>query len=106
MRSYIVGGMADHVHILLEIPVSRAVADAMRILKSGSSRFVHEDCHLPEFAWQQGYGAFTVSHSQVETTYAYIAHQKEHHRKRDFQAEYLALLQKHQIAYDPQYLWN
>jgi len=60
----------------------------------------------PAFEWQEGYGAFSIGHAQIEATVAYITTQKEHHRTRDFQAEFLAILEKHRIAYDPQYIWG
>jgi len=101
-----VGGLDDHAHLLLSLPATLAVATAMREIKSGSSRFLHEACKFPAFEWQQGYGAFSIGHAQIDATMAYIANQKEHHQKRDFLAEFLAILEKHQIAYDPRYLWD
>jgi REP element-mobilizing transposase RayT len=101
-----VGGLDDHAHLLLSLPSSVAVATAMREIKSGSSRFLHEACKLPAFEWQQGYGAFSIGHAQIDATLAYINSQKEHHRQRDFQAEFLAILEKHSIAYDPRYIWD
>jgi REP element-mobilizing transposase RayT len=101
MTALAVGGMDDHVHLLLSLPAAMAVATAMRIVKSGSSRFLHEACRLTAFAWQEGYGAFSIGHAQIEATAAYIASQKEHHRTRDFQAEFRAFLEKHQIVLDP-----
>ena len=78
----------------------------MREIKSGSSRWMHEACGLPSFEWQEGYGAFSIGWSQVATTLAYIGGQKEHHRKRDFQAEFIAFLKKHRIEYNPLYIWG
>jgi REP element-mobilizing transposase RayT len=101
-----VGGLEDHAHLLLSLPSSLAVATAMREIKSGSSRWMHEDGELPSFEWQEGYGAFSIGWSQVDTTIAYIVGQEEHHRKRDFQAEFVAILKKHRIAYDPAYVWG
>lgn len=106
MKALAVGGMEDHVHLLLSLPASIAVAKAMQEIKSGSSRWMHETCGLPVFAWQEGYGAFSIGWAQVKTTSAYIANQKEHHRKRDFQAEFLAFLKKHRIEYDPRFIWG
>jgi hypothetical protein len=63
-------------------------------------------CAVEDFEWQQGYGAFSVGWSQVDATLAYIARQKEHHLKRDFQAEFVAFLKKHHIEYDPLYIWG
>ena len=106
MKALAVGGMEDHVHILLSLPSSLAIANAMREIKSGSSRWMHETCGLPGFEWQEGYGAFSIGLAQVETTLAYIAGQKEHHQKSDFQAEFVAILRRHGIEYDPHHVWG
>jgi REP element-mobilizing transposase RayT len=106
MKALAVGGTDDHAHILLSLPSSLTIADAMRKIKGGSSLWLHESCGLNSFEWQLGYGAFTIGCSQVEATVAYIAGQKEHHRKRDFQAEFLAILKQHGIEYDPRYVWG
>jgi putative transposase len=106
MKALAVGGTEDHVHLLISLPSSMAIATAMREIKSGSSRWMHETGGMPEFAWQEGYGAFSVGQKQAETTVAYIAGQKEHHRRRDFQAEFLAFLKKHGVAYDPRFVWG
>jgi len=101
-----VGGMDDHSHLLLSLPSTMALAAAMRDIKSGSSHWMRETCSLPAFAWQEGYGAFSIGSAQVETTAAYIANQVEHHRKRDFQSEFLAILKKQGIACDPRFVWG
>ena len=100
-------GPADHVHLLVEMPAALALADMLRILKTNSSRWVHEQ--FPEhkgFAWQNGYGAFSVSQSRAGAVCQYIATQQEHHRAVSFQDEFLALLKKHGIAYDPRDVWG
>lgn len=107
MRAIEVGGMPDHVHILLSLPSTLAIAKAMQLIKGGSSKWVHDT--FPEhrlFAWQVKYGAFSVSVSQLEKTIGYIRGQAEHHRTRTFQEEFLALLKKHGIAFDERYLWE
>ena len=106
MKALAVGGTDDHVHLLLSLPSSLPIAKAMREIKSASSHWMHETCGLPGFEWQEGYGAFSIGWSQVDATLAYIAGQEEHHRKRDFQAEFVAILKKHRIEYDPRYLWG
>jgi REP element-mobilizing transposase RayT len=106
MKALAGGGTEDHVHLLLSLPSPMPIAKAMREIKSGSSRWMHEVCEAPDFEWQEGYGAFSNGWSQVETTFAYIAGQEEHHRKRDFQAEFVAILKKHRIEYDPRYVWG
>lgn len=106
MKALGIGGIDDHVHLLLSLPSSLPVADAMREIKSNSSRWLHETCAMREFEWQEGYGAFSIGWSQISATLQYIARQEEHHRKRDFQAEFLAFLKKHRIEYDPRYIWG
>jgi len=106
MKAVAVGGTEDHVHILLLLPSSVTIASAMRTIKSGSSQWLHEACGQGGFEWQLGYGAFTIGWSQVDATVAYIAGQEEHHRKRDFQAEFLAILKQHRIEYDARYVWG
>ena len=106
MTALTVGGTEDHAHVLIAIPATIAVATAMREIKRGSSLWMHEACGMPEFAWQEGYGAFSIGHSQVEPTIRYIARQREHHLRQDFQAEFLAILRKHRIEYDPRYVWG
>ncbi len=105
-KALAIGGMGDHVHLLLSLPSSLSIATAMREIKGGSSRWMHQDCGLPGFEWQEGYGAFSIGPSQVEATVAYIAAQEVHHRKRDFQAEFIAILKKHRIEYDSRYIWG
>lgn len=105
-KALAIGGMGDHVHLLLSLPSSLSIATAMREIKGGSSRWMHQDCGLPGFEWQEGYGAFSIGPSQVEATVAYIAAQEVHHRKRDFQAEFIAILKKHRIEYDPRHIWG
>lgn len=106
MKALVVGGMEDHVHILLSLPSSLPVAQAMREIKSASSRWMHETCNLKNFEWQEGYGAFSIGSSQIGPTLAYIGRQREHHRKRDFQGEFIAFLKKHRDEYDPRYIWG
>ena len=106
MKALAVGGMDDRVHLLLSLPSSLPIAQAMREIKSASSRWMHETCELPAFEWQEGYGAFSIGWGQVETTLAYIAGQKEPHRKRDYPADFVAILKKHRIDYDPRYVWG
>lgn len=96
----------DHVHLLLSLPSSLPIAKAMREIKSESSRWMRETCGIADFEWQEGYGAFSVGCSQANATLAYIATQNEHHRKRDFQAEFIAFLKKHHIDYDLRYVWG
>ena len=106
MKALGVGGTDDHAHILLSLPSSLPIAKAMREIKSESSRWMRETCALEGFKWQEGYGAFSIGWAQVDATLKYIASQKERHRKHDFQAEFIAFLKKHQMEYDPRYVWG
>ena len=103
----IVNGTDDHVHVLLGLPATKAVADVLRIVKTNSSRWVHETFPaLRAFAWQSGYGAFSVSQSNADAVHAYIATQEEHHRHVSFQEEYAQFLKRHGITYDERYVWD
>lgn len=102
-----IGGPADHVHLLIALPAPVAVSDAMRILKTNSSRWVHETWpDQADFAWQTGFGAFSVSQSAVNAVREYIAGQEKHHRRVSFQEEFIAFLNRHNISYDPRYIWE
>ncbi len=102
-----IGGMPDHIHILVTIPPTLAVAEIIRNVKVASTKWVHEtNQHCKDFAWQEGYGAFTVSASKKDTVINYIKNQKEHHEGRSFKEEFLLLLNQHEIEYDERYLWK
>ena len=101
----IVGGTADHVHILAGLKATHTLSSFVQDIKQTSSRWIHETVGVKDFAWQQGYGAFTVSVSNVDAVKAYIANQEEHHRTKTFQEEYVTFLQKHRVDYDEKYLW-
>ena len=102
-----IGGVADHVHLLISLPTTLPIAKAIQLIKGDSSTWVHQTFpQVRDFAWQEGYGAFSVSVSHLPETIAYIANQEEHHRKKGFQEEYLAFLAKHGIEYDEKYLWT
>jgi REP element-mobilizing transposase RayT len=102
-----INGMADHVHVLAILPPEISLSDALRTIKASSSKWVHEaKPELAMFAWQDGYSAFTVSKSQVDPVREYIRDQKAHHAERDYKAELLALLAKHEVEYDERYIWD
>jgi putative transposase len=102
-----VNGTADHIHLLAKFKADRSVSDMLRKIKANSSKWVNETGkELERFAWQDGYAAFSVSESQVGRVKRYIRSQEEHHRRRDFKSELLALLQKHHVEYDERYLWD
>lgn len=102
-----VGGVDDHIHALVMAGPTHASSEITRFLKGDSSKWIHEEfSDLHDFAWQDGYGAFTVSRSNIESVISYIQNQREHHRKKSFQEEYLEFLRKHDIEYDERYLWG
>jgi REP element-mobilizing transposase RayT len=102
-----INGMPDHVHILAKTPRTIADMDFMRTLKTNSSKWVHETFpSLSHFAWQVGYGWFSVSKSVTTDVEGYIERQQEHHRRMSFQEEFLAILKKHEIEYDERFLWD
>jgi putative transposase len=99
-----VGGVADHVHLLIGLRATHRLADVLRELKSVSSGWVHDKIGVHNFAWQEGYGAFTVSGSQRDAVRRYIEQQAEHHRTRTFRKEYLELLRRHGVEFDERYV--
>jgi len=102
-----IGGVEDHVHLLVKLPAILALSDALRLIKSNSSKWAGEHPELVRaFAWQTGYAAFTVSKSQVPSVRKYIKNQDQHHRRRTFKQELVSLLEKHEIDYDRRYLWD
>jgi putative transposase len=100
-----IGGVADHVHLLIGLRATHRLADVLREIKAVSPRWVHDEIGDKTFAWQEGYGAFTVSPPQCEEARHYIARQEEHHRTRTFHEEYLDFLQRAGVEYDERYLW-
>jgi len=100
-----VGGVADHVHLLIGFRATRSLADIMRDVKRTSSAWVHDTIGNREFEWQDGYGAFSVSASLLEKVRQYIANQEDHHRKKTFQEEYVEFLKSSGVEYDERYLW-
>ena len=93
--------------MLVRLPATLAVADAVQKIKGGSSKWIHDT--WPErrsFQWQRGYGAFSVSRSGIEAVSRYIDEQQRHHARVDFKTEFLSLLEKHEIDYAPTYLWR
>jgi len=99
-----IGGAADHVHLLVGLKATHCLADVMRELKKASSLWVHEQLAIPSFSWQEGYGAFTLSAPARPAVQGYIAHQEEHHRVRSYREEFVELLKKAGIEFDPRYL--
>ena len=104
-NSHAVGGITDHVHLLIGLKPSHTLCDVLRELKACSSKWVKEQLLLPAFAWQEGYGAFTVSPPDLEKVKRYVLNQESHHRKVTFKKEYLEMLERGLIEYDDRYLW-
>jgi putative transposase len=104
-KALMVGGTENHVHILLSLPATLPLAKAMHLVKGASSLWMNETFKT-EFAWQEGYGAFTPGVSQKNDTIAYIQSQAEHHRKRTYEEEFLAFLKKNGVEYDPKQVWG
>ncbi|HEY3415427.1 MAG TPA: transposase [Armatimonadota bacterium] len=101
-----IGGTADHAHVLTTIDKTLAIADCLRDLKCNTTNWIKETFPwLQSFAWQEGYGAFTISVSGLNRVKAYIDGQTEHHRTVTFQEEFLDFLHRHNIPYDPRYIW-
>jgi putative transposase len=97
----IINGPLDHVHLLVSLPATASVAEMLRVVKTNSSRWVHEQFPMSRhFGWQAGYGAFSVSGSRLATVRSYIASQEEHHREISFQEEFLTLLKRHGLVYE------
>jgi putative transposase len=99
-----INGTGDHVHVLAGLKATHMLAEVLRQAKRGSSLWIHEH-GIRNFEWQEGYGAFTVSPSQVDVVKGYIANQEEHHRMKTFEEEYVELLRLSGVEFDEQYLW-
>ncbi|MCB1235735.1 MAG: IS200/IS605 family transposase [Verrucomicrobiae bacterium] len=108
MRLAVAGGIENHVHVLLEIPKTLSVSEAMKRLKGGSSNSINEKSLTGSgrFGWQDGCAAFTVSASRHDEVRHYIENQREHHRKLSFEDELVAFLERHRVDFDPKYLWG
>jgi putative transposase len=104
MIALVVGGTENHVHILLHLPPKLALAKAVQRLKGNSSKWISDQGK--DFSWQEGYGAFSVSSSNLDQVVRYIQNQEAHHRKIGFEEEFRALLRKHGVEYDPKYVFG
>ena len=102
-----IGGMPDHVHVWIAIPPTYVISEVVRNIKVATTKWVREtNPHCFDFAWQEGYGAFSVSVSNKNAVINYIKNQKEHHKGRSFKDEFLILLKQHEIEHDEKYLWK
>lgn len=106
-KSIIVNGVADHVHVFIGLRPSMALSDLMRDVKNNSTNFINEKKWVPgKFSWQEGYGAFSYSHSQINNVYQYILNQEEHHKEKTFREEYLAFLDTYEVPYEERFLFD
>jgi REP element-mobilizing transposase RayT len=99
-----IGGIEDHIHLLLQFPATIAISEAIMKIKANSSGWMSNE--IGKFAWQEGYGAFSVSKSNIASVARYIKNQEKHHRKMTFEDEFIALLEKHGIEYDRKYVFG
>jgi len=104
MAVFAVGGMADHIHVLFRLPPALSLVRAVTLIKSNSSKWMKET--RKTFAWQEGYGAFSVSSSNLSAVIRYIDRQEAHHGKNSFEVEFIALLKKHGAEFDPKYVFD
>lgn len=103
--AHAIGGTGDHVHVLAGLKATHCLAEVMRELKSESSGWVRRELGWPGFAWQEGYGAFTLAASGIESARAYVLGQEERHRTLTFQEEYLEFLERGMVEFDAKWLW-
>lgn len=102
-----INGTDNHLHILLSLRPDLSVSKAVQLIKGGSSKWLHDNfSSLNIFSWQEGYGAFTVSASQADIIKQYITNQEQHHKKMNFQEEYLEFLKRNKIDFEPKYLFE
>ena len=106
-KTIIVNGVEDHVHCLIGLKPVVSVSDLIRTVKARSSKYINDNTLTPQrFEWQEGYGVFSYSQSQIDSVYKYIQNQEEHHKKQTFKEEYLDFLQKFKVEYDEQYIFH
>ena len=106
-KPIIVNGMPDHIHAFVGLRPAMAISDLVRDVKNNSSNFINEKRLVKgRFSWQEGYGAFSYSHSHIQNVYDYILNQEEHHRKKTFKEEYIDFLKKFEIEYNEKYLFE
>jgi putative transposase len=102
-----IGGMPDHLHLVIRIKPDVSVSEIVRLVKANSSKWANErPAGVGHFAWQRGYGAFTVSFSQLDAVRQYVRRQEEHHRVKTFQEEFVEFLKRNGIEFDERYLWD
>ena len=106
-KSIIVNGMPDHIHAFIGLRPAMAISDLVREMKNNSSNFINDRKLVKgKFSWQEGYGAFSYSHSHIQNVYNYVLNQEEHHKKKTFREEYISFLKKFEVDYDEKYLFD
>ena len=106
-KVYAIGGMPDHIHILVSVKPNIVISNLVRDVKASSSKWINEKGYvIGKFQWQEGFGAFSYAQSQLDTVISYINNQEKHHQKRTFREEYLELLQRFDVAYEEKYLFE
>lgn len=106
-KPIIINGMPDHIHAFIGLRPSMPISDIVRDIKNNSSNFINEKKFVNgKFSWQEGYGAFSYGHSQIEKVYSYILNQEEHHKKKTFREEYIDFLKKFEVQFDEKYLFE
>jgi len=106
-KPIIVNGMSDHVHLFVGIRPTVVISDLVRDVKNNSTNFINDNGWIrSKFSWQEGYGAFSYGHSQIDDVYQYILNQEQHHKKQSFKEEYLGLLRKFEIEFDERFLFE
>jgi len=101
-----INGMPDHIHLFIGYNPDLSLAALMRSIKSKSTQYLKNKKGISTFAWQEGYGAFSYAKSQVPVVCKYIENQEQHHKKASFEEEYVKLLERFGVAYNPKYLWG
>ena len=106
-KPIIINGMPDHIHCFIGLKPSMAISDLVRDIKNNSSKFINDKKLVRgKFSWQEGYGAFSYSHSHIQNVYNYILNQEDHHKRKTFKEEYLELMKKYEIDYNENYLFK
>ena len=102
-----IGGMPDHLHLVVKLNPAHSLSDIMKNIKGSSSKWINEQKILMgRFGWQEGYGAFTISESQLPGVLRYVSEQEKHHRTLSFKDEFVVFLKRHRIEYDDRYIWS
>ena len=106
-KSIIINGVEDHVHLFIGLKPSIALSDLVRDVKNNTSNYINDNNWLPQkFSWQEGYGAFSYSHSHIQSVYQYIQNQETHHRRKTFKEEYMELLEKFEVPFEERFLFE